>query len=436
MKNKNEIKIGLVGCGTVGSGVVEILQKHSQLLEQRVGVKLTLKKVASQHWKLAAKAGVSRSIYTENWREVVNDPEISIVVELIGGTGEAQTLVKEALAAGKDVVTANKALLAEKGAEIFRLAEKNQRDLCFEAAVGGGIPILRALREGFVANEIESIWAIINGTCNYILTQMAEKEEEFSQVLSRAQALGYAERDPRFDVEGIDAAHKLAILTSMAYGISLKPDAIYTEGISSLTPFDFQSAKRFGYAIKLLAIAKKTEAGIEARVHPTMIPIESLLANVREAFNAILLRGDFVGPSLLYGRGAGKEATASAVVADIVEIARNQLSGVRLPVPPLGHAENRSSKIVKMESLQSEYYLRFTVQDKPGVLAELTGALGKQGISICSVYQESQDSKRKVPVILFTHPAQESAIQKAIKVIEGKKITAEKTLLIRIEKDF
>ncbi len=435
MKSKS-INIGLIGAGTVGSGVIEILTKQISLLTERVGVPILLKKVADREPQKLLKWGLTRAQVTSSWEEVIADPSISVIVELIGGTTEAKKIILTALKKGKHVVTANKALLSTFGEEIFKLAQEKKLDLCFEAAVGGGIPILRALREGFVANEIQSILAIINGTCNYILTEMSEKGKSFKQVLEQAQNLGYAEQDPTFDIDGIDSAHKLSLLIAIAYGLSMPPQKIYTQGIREITPLDIECAKRFGFCIKLLAIAKKTKEGIQARVHPCLIPLANPLASVREAFNAILIEGDYVGPSLLYGKGAGKSPTASAVVGDIVEIARNILKGVNYTVPPLGYTKFPVKKtgLEKMENLKSEYYLRFTLSDEPGVLSQITGALGKHEVSIASVYQEGQKTGKKVPVVMMTHEGVEKNILEALESINQLSIIQEKTLLIRVEK--
>lgn len=436
VKPLKEIKIGLVGCGIVGSGVVELLHQHRDLLKERLGIPLVLEKVATLLPAQARAAGLPNSRVTKRWQDLVSDPSISVIVELMGGTREARKLILAALQNGKHVVTANKALLATHGKEIYKEAHRQRLDICFEAAVGGGIPILRALREGFVGNEIKSILGIINGTCNYILSEMSEKGESFEKVLKNAQRLGYAEQDPSFDVEGIDAAHKLSILVSIAYGMDVELKQIHTEGIRSLTPFDIDCARRFGFAIKLLAIAKKNKNGIEARVHPTMIPLSSPLASVREAFNAIYLDGDFVGPSLLYGKGAGKRPTASAVVGDIIEVARNIIKGVSMTVPPLGHYNDSIPKgvIQKMDQLESEYYLRFSVVDQPGVLSHIAGILGKHQISISSVYQHGQGQGKIVPIVILTHRARESNMKLALSKIDRLGSVKNKTLLIRIEK--
>ncbi|MFO1520128.1 MAG: homoserine dehydrogenase [bacterium] len=435
MASRKQIQVGLVGAGTVGSGVIDILKRHSSLIAKRVGAPVLLKKVADRTRRKTSKLGLSKNQFTTDWREIVEDPSIDVVVELIGGTQTAKEILLTALKNGKHVVTANKALLSTTGREIFKTAHAQKLDICFEAAVGGGIPILRALREGFVANEIQSILAIINGTCNYILSEMSEKGDDFSVVLQKAQELGYAESDPTFDIDGIDAAHKLSILLSIAYGLYVPPSRLYTEGIRRITAFDIECARRFGFCIKLLAIAKSNSKGVQARVHPCMIPLDNPLSSVREAFNAILVEGDFVGPSLLYGKGAGKNPTASAVVGDIVEIARNLLNGVSYTVPPLGYSGGslKEEGLQPIKELECEYYLRFTATDQPGVLSKIAGILGKHSISIASVYQPSRKSGGKVPIVILTHKAREADLQKALAVIDRLSVVKNKTLLIRIE---
>jgi homoserine dehydrogenase len=436
MKNKpNQIRVGLVGAGTVGSGVVEILSQHGDLLEERVGVPVVLAKVADRDPRRAKALGLKPQQFTTSWEELVSDPDIHLIVELVGGTTIAKKIILSALKQGKHVVTANKALLSTAGESLFQTAHRQGLDICFEAAVGGGIPILRALREGYVANEMKSILAIINGTCNYILSEMAEKGGEFETVLKSAQAIGYAEQDPTFDIDGIDAAHKLSILISIAYGAYFHPKKIFTQGIRDLSAFDIECARRFGFCIKLLAIAKRGRNGIQARVNPCMVPLSNPLSSVREAFNAILIEGDFVGPSLLYGKGAGKRPTASAVVGDIVEIARNLVKGISYTVPPLGFAGGRLKKkgLEDIKDLESEYYLRFTVSDRSGVLSKIAGILGKNAISISSVYQHGQGKGKKIPIVVLTHRAQEKNIQRALATIDRLSVVKEKTVLIRIE---
>jgi homoserine dehydrogenase len=356
----------------------------------------------------------------------------------MGGVRPARDIVRRALAAGKHVVTANKALLALHGAELFAAARRAQVDICFEASVCGGIPVLRALREGFVGNRIESLFGIVNGTCNYILTEMAERGAAFSDVLKRAQDLGYAEADPGFDVDGVDAAHKLAILLAIAHGVSVDAKKIYVEGIRNLSPLDFQFARRFGYEIRLLAIAKADGGSVQARVHPTMIPSASMLAAVRGVYNAVLIQGDFVGEGMLYGRGAGSGPTASSVVGDIVEVARNVLARVAYTVPPLGihDAKVPKARIAPIGELRTPYYLRFQALDRPGVLARIASILSRHRISISSVYQHGQESGKEVSIVVLTHAAVEREIRRAIRRIDRLPDVRKKTTLIRVEETF
>lgn len=436
MAKKNEIKVGVIGLGTVGSGTAEILMKHAGSLAKKAGAKIVLEKVCDRSLLNAKRLGIPKQKVTQEWRELVEDPEIAIIVELVGGTKVAKEIVLEALRRGKHVVTANKALLALHGKEIFDLAARQQASVCFEASVGGGIPILRSLREGYAANEIQSIFGIINGTCNYILSEMSEQGGDFNEVLKKAQELGYAESDPSFDVDGVDAAHKLSILISIGHGVYVPFEKIYVEGIRSISSLDIECGKRFGYVIKLLGIAKKTENKIEARVHPCMIPESSPLASVGDAFNAILVEGDYVGPGLLYGRGAGRNPTASAVVGDILEIARELAQGNRPCVPPLGYEPSQIglARIKEMNELESEYYLRFSVKDVPGVLAKITSLLSRSKISISSVYQHAQDEGKTVPIVIFTHRARENDVLKALSKIDRLPEVQSKTHFIRVEK--
>lgn len=431
------IKVGLVGFGTVGRGVYEILQRHRALLAQRIGAPVEIKKIAVRDKSKRRGVKAPAGLFTEDYREILRDPEIQVVVEVMGGTQEAKTLALAAIKAGKHLVTANKALLALHGREVFGAAKAAQVDICFEAAVGGGIPILRALREGFVANRILSLFGIVNGTCNFILSEMSEKGADFQATLKRAQELGYAEADPGFDIDGWDAAHKLAILVSIAYGVHVPVDKLFVEGIRRLSAFDLECAKRFGFEIKLLAIAKSQGAKIQARVHPTMIPAGSMLAAVRGVHNAILVEGDFVGEGMLYGAGAGSGPTASAVVGDIVEVARNLIAGVAYTVPPLGlYADKvRDAAIEPIGSLKGPYYLRFQALDRPGVLAKITSILGRHRISISSVYQNLAEEGRVVPIVVLTHEALERDVRAAVAKIDRLGVMKEKTLLIRVEEN-
>ncbi len=437
MKNST-IQIGLIGLGTVGSSVYEILKKHRELLSHRLGARLDIRKIAVRSRSKRRPISISRSKLTNRVEDIYQDPQIQIVVELMGGVREALAVARRTLNARKHLVTANKALLAHHGKELFESAARSQVDICFEASVCGGIPILRALREGYVANRIESLFGIVNGTCNFILTEMAERGTPFQEVLKKAQGLGYAEADPSFDIDGVDAAHKLAILISIAHGVSVNLAKIYVEGIRGLSPLDFAFARRFGYEIKLLAITKAGPGGIEARVHPTMIPAESMLAAVRGSYNAVMIHGDSVGEGMLYGRGAGGAPTASAVVADIVEVARNILAGVAYTVPPLGiHTTKiRQAALSPMGALKTPYYLRFQALDRPGVLAKIASLLSRHGISISSIYQHGQESGKEVPIVFLTHQAVEREIKRAIKRIDALPGICRKTTLIRIEENF
>ncbi|KAB2842836.1 homoserine dehydrogenase [bacterium] len=434
---RTSIKVGLVGFGTVGRGVYEILERHRALLAQRIGAPVEIKKIAVRDKSKRRGVKAPAGLFTEDYREILRDPEIQVVVEVMGGTQEAKTLALAAIKAGKHLVTANKALLALHGREVFGAAKAAQVDICFEAAVGGGIPILRALREGFVANKILSLFGIVNGTCNFILSEMSEKGADFQATLKRAQELGYAEADPGFDIDGWDAAHKLAILVSIAYGVHAPVDKLFVEGIRRLSAFDLECAKRFGFEIKLLAVAKSQGDKIQARVHPTMIPAGSMLAAVRGVHNAISVEGDFVGEGMLYGAGAGSGPTASAVVGDIVEVARNIISGVAYTVPPLGlYADKiRDAAIEPIGSLKGPYYLRFQAMDRPGVLAKITSILGRHRISISSVYQNLAEEGRVVPIVVLTHEALERDVRAAVAKIDRLEVMKEKTLLIRVEEN-
>ncbi|MFO1463649.1 MAG: homoserine dehydrogenase [bacterium] len=431
------IQIGMIGLGTVGGGVYEILERHRALLARRIGAPVQLKKVAVRDLKKRRLVKVPATLLTDDPKEILNDPEIRIVVEVMGGTGEAKALALGALRAGKHLVTANKALLALHGKEVFSAAKAAGVDICFEAAVAGGIPILRALREGFVANEIRSLYGIVNGTCNFILSEMSQRGADFQETLKRAQDLGYAEADPSFDIDGWDAAHKLAILISIAYGVYVPLDKLFVEGVRRLSPYDLECAKRFGFEIKLLAIAKSQGGKIQARVHPTMIPAGSMLAAVRGVHNAISIEGDFVGEGMLYGAGAGSGPTASSVVGDIVEVARNILGGIAYTVPPLGLVSDavRDAAIEPIGALRSPYYLRFQAIDRPGVLAKITSILGRHRISISSVYQNVREEGRAVPIVVLTHEALEKDVRAAIAKIDRLEVMKEKTLLIRVEEN-
>jgi homoserine dehydrogenase len=429
------IKVGLIGWGTVGSGVIKILQENGPLLERRLGSHIVLKRIADLDLETERAVKVSRDLLTERAEEVIEDPEIDIVLELIGGVEPARTFILEAFRRGKHVVTANKALLATHLDELCEVARQCNVDLNFEAAVGGGIPIIRAVKEGFVAERIEAIFGILNGTSNYILSTMDNEGGEFATVLRQAQEKGYAEADPRFDIEGIDAAHKLAILIKLAFGARISFEDIFIEGISNITPLDIQFGREFGYKIKLLAIAKADGETIEARVHPTMLPSDHLLSTVDGVFNAIFLRGNAVGETLFFGQGAGMMATGSAVVSDLIELSRNILKGTRERVPTLSFqgAHIKETRVEDIEDIVRPYYMRFSALDRPGVLSKISGVLGRNDISIASVIQKGRGGAEAVPVVMMTHAARERNVRKALREIGEMDVILDKTMLIRVE---
>jgi len=432
---KTRIGVGLVGFGTVGAGVAKILVANRALIQRRVGVPVELVRVADLD--IARDRGVSLppGMLTSDLREVLDDPSVDIVLELIGGYDAAKRVILDAMARGKQVVTANKALLAVHGEEIFEAAARHRVDLGFEASVGGGIPVIRALTEGLAANTILSIYGIINGTSNYILSRMNTVGQGFKEVLAEAQRAGYAEADPTFDVAGIDSAHKLSIMVSLAYGTPVNFKDVYTEGISRITPLDITYAKEFGYTVKLLGIAKFSEGEVEARVHPTMIPSTSPVAHVEGVYNAIQLVGDAVNDIVLYGQGAGSMPTGSAVVSDVIDIARNLLKGASGRVPPASFQQDqrRPLRIRRMEEIVSLYYLRFMVLDRPGVLSQISGVLGRHGISISSVLQQGRKEGQTVPVVIMTHTSTERDVQASLREIDRMPFISEPTTLIRVE---
>ena len=427
------VNIGLIGFGTVGSGTAEVLLQQAKRLQSRAGCIFALKTVVdiSSPGLPEQFAGVK---LTKDVNEIFNDPEIDIVVELIGGIEPAKTFVLQAIASGKHVVTANKALISQHGKEIFDAAAAKNVEVGFEASVGGGIPLIKALKEGLVANRIESVMGIMNGTANYILSQMTDYGKDFAEVLKDAQEKGFAEADPTYDVEGIDTAHKLAIIMTMAYGMTISLDDISIEGISSIQPIDISFAKEFGYRIKLLAITRNHGDHVEARVHATMVPESHMLASINGAFNGVHFHGDMVGDVLLYGLGAGKMPTGSAVVADIVDIGRNIVNGSVNRVPSLGYqpGEIKPRAITPLEKLHGSYYFRMSVLDQPGVLAAISGTLGKYGISIESVIQKRRHDSGTVPVVIWTHETDESAVQKALAEIDAMDFCTDKTVKVRI----
>ena len=431
----DRIYVGLIGFGTVGAGLVRILKENAQVLEERLGLPIVLKKIADLDITRDRGVKINPALLTQKVEEVIEDPEISIVVELMGGLEPARTFILKAIGNGKHVVTANKALLAVHGTEIFKAAEEAGVDIGFEGSVGGGIPIIRSLKEGLAANRIQVIFGILNGTANYILSEMTLAGEKFQDVLKKAQELGYAEANPTFDVDGIDTAHKLAILISMAYGVQVKMEDIYTEGIANISPLDIEHTKELGYRIKLLAIAKSDGGAIEARVHPTLLPSDHLLSTVGGPFNAIFIKGDAVGSTLFYGRGAGMMPTGSAVVSDLMDLCRNLRLGIKQRVPLLSYQPRylRKAEIRHIHDIKSTYYLRFTVVDRPGVLSRISGILGNLDISIASVMQAARRAEKAVPIYMVTHQARERNMQKALQEIDQLSITVDKTMLIRIE---
>ena len=427
------VKVGIVGLGTVGSGTVNVLQRNSAEIASRVGRPIEISHIGARRDNPNCNIDgikVSRDIFA-----VAADPEVDILVELIGGTTVARDLILQAIRNGKHIVTANKALIAEHGNEIFTAAHEKGVDVAFEASVAGGIPILKSLGEGLAANHIKWIAGIINGTGNFILTEMREKGRAFADVLAEAQALGYAEADPTFDVEGIDAAHKLTILASIAYGIPLQFSKVYTEGISNLTTEDVEAAEQFGYRIKHLGIAKDTGNGIELRVHPTMIPQSVLLASVNGVMNAVMVDGDAVGPTLFYGAGAGAEPTASSVVADIIELGRALTADHDERVPYLGfHADAMNpAPVLSMDDVVCPFYIRLHVQDKPGVLADITRILSDNSISIEAMQQKDVDGDAPVPILMMTHSVREADLNAALKKIAALDTVLDEIVRIRVE---
>lgn len=431
----SRVGVGVIGFGTVGTGVAKILLDNATLIRRRVGVPIELVRIADLDVTRDRGIALPPGVLTNDVKEVLNDPDIHIVVELIGGYDFAKRLILDAIAAGKEVVTANKALLALHGEEIFAAASRRGVDVGFEASVGGGIPVIQAVKEGLAANAIQSIYGIINGTSNYILSRMTNEGKGFDETLVEAQRAGYAEADPTFDIEGTDSAHKLAILANLAFGTPINFKELYTEGITHVTKHDIAYARELGYTIKLLGIAKLVEGDVEARVHPTMLPGDSPLAKIEGVYNAIQLVGDAVGDVVLVGRGAGELAAGSAVVSDIIASARNLLKGGAGRVPPASFQpdERRPLRMRPMEEIRSLYYLRFMVIDRPGVLAQIAGELGRCGISISSMLQKGRREGQTVPIVIKTHMARERDVQTALREINRMAFMSEPATLIRVE---
>jgi homoserine dehydrogenase len=432
MKN---INIGLLGCGTVGTGVARMLLNGGDLIKSRVGATLTLKRVADIDAAKDRGVRFAPGVLIEDAWAVVNDPSIDIVVEMIGGDTIAKEFILSAIENGKQIVTANKALLASQGNILFRAAAEKGVDLAFEASVGGCMPIIKTIRESLVGNRIQAMIGILNGTCNYILSKITDDGSPFASALAEAQAKGYAEANPALDVEGHDTAHKIAILSALAYGMEINLADVYTEGISHITPMDIEFAGQFGYRIKLLAISKFKGQTVEARVHPTMIPFDNMLSNVNGTLNAITISADAVEDILLSGRGAGMMPTASAVVGDLVDISRNLLSGTAGRVPLLSFQRDAIKKIPVMpiSEIVTHYYLRFSALDRPGVLSTISGILGSCGISIKTAYQKGRKINGSVPLVMLTHAAKEAAVTKALNEIASLDVVSARPVLIRIE---
>ena len=430
------VKVGLLGLGTVGGGTLNVLVRNAQEIARRAGRDIVVSHAAAREYDPSQLDGLDQVEICNDAFDVVANPEVDIIVELIGGYSPARELVLEAIKNGKHVVTANKALVAMHGNEIFTAAQEKGVTVAFEAAVAGGIPIIKAVREGLAANHIEWIAGIINGTGNFILTEMKDKGRDFADVLKEAQALGYAEADPTFDVEGIDAAHKLTILASLAFGIPLQFDKCYTEGISKIEPQDVTYAEQFGYRIKHLGVTRKTDVGVELRVHPTLIPEKRLIANVNGVMNAVLVHGDAVGPTLYYGAGAGSLPTASAVVADVIDVARALTTDPENRVPHLAFQprELSDTPVVSIDAVETAYYLRMTAKDKPGVVASVSGILGEAGISIEAMQQkEPAEGETEVPLVMLTHRVREGQMNEAIAKIEALDSISGSVVRIRVE---
>ncbi|MFA5361890.1 MAG: homoserine dehydrogenase [Candidatus Omnitrophota bacterium] len=427
-----KINVGLVGFGNVGSGVVKILRDKKKLLSEKIGLEINIKKICDKDIISKRTVSVDKNLLTSRVQDIIDDPQIDIVVELVGGTNFAKDLILKALKKGKNIVTANKALLAYDGRELLALARDCNKNIYFEASVGAGIPIIKALREGLVANNFESIFGIVNGTSNYILSQMALNNCTFNKALAEAQAKGFAEKDPTLDIEGNDSAHKLALLTYLCFGRLVDLKDIFVEGISKISLDDVNYAKELGFEIKLLAIAKKNDGGLEVRVHPTLIPRTHLLASVTGVNNAIYISSDLAGNLLFYGPGAGQLSAASAVVSDLVDITQDMKAGLFRPT--LNVIEDLSVKrLSRIDEIASRCYIRFLAADKPGVLANISGILAKYGISIASVTQKERRKAQIVPIVMVIHGAKEKNLRQALQIIDHLNIIKEKSVAIRIE---
>jgi len=430
-----QFNVGILGFGTVGTGVAKILLSQKELLRDRVGAELHLKRIADIDITTVRGIAVGEDVLTTDAASVIDDPDIDIIVEMIGGLTVAREFIIQAITNGKQVVTANKALLASHGNELLELAAAKGVDLAYEASVGGCMPIIKAIRESLVGNRIKAMTGILNGTCNYILSKISDDGSPFDATLAEAQARGYAEADPTLDVEGLDTAHKLAILTAIAYGMKINLNDIYTEGISKITPNDIEFASQFGYRIKLLAISKDLGDMVEARIHPTMIPFDNMLSNVNSTLNAIMVSADAVDQIMLYGHGAGMMPTASAVVGDLADIARNLMSGTTGRVPLLSYQTEKIRRIpiLPIDEIHTHYYLRFSALDRPGVLSKISGVLGQHQISIKSAYQKGRKTNGTVPLVMLTHRAKEADVNKALQELDALDVVSGYPVKIRIE---
>lgn len=430
-----EIKVGILGLGTVGTGIAKIIYDNAELITSRLGATLTLKKAADIDLQTERGVNFDDGVLTDDAFAVVNDPEIDIVLEMIGGETIAKDLILKAIENGKHIVTANKALLASHGNTLFKMAAAKGVSIAFEPSVGGCMPIIKTIRESLVGNRIVSISGILNGTCNYILSKITDEGVAFEDALSEAQAEGFAEADPTLDIEGYDTAHKLAILSSIAYGAEINLNDIYVEGITNITAMDIEFAEQCGYKIKLLAITKFTGDAIDARVHPTMIPFSNPLSNVNGSLNAVTISGDAVGDMMLYGHGAGMMPTASAAISDTIDIARDLMCGTHTRVPMLSFQMDKVKNVPTqpIDEISTYYYIRFSALDQPGVLSTLSGILGDHDISIKSVHQTERKSNGAVPIFMLTHLAKEAEIQKALSKISSLDIITVPPSLIRIE---
>jgi len=429
-----KVNIGLIGFGTIGSGVAEVLENRQKFIREHSGLDVAIKWVCDKNHAVLKKVRLGQTKITSNAYDVLRDKNIDIVTELIGGTKEAKDVIVKAIKAKKHVVTANKALLALYGREIFKIADKNSIMVRFGASVGGGIPIIRALREGFISNRLDRIYGIINGTSNFILTKMADGKYDFGKALREAQEKGFAERNPELDISGMDSAHKLAILILIGFRFPINFKDIYVEGIGGIEAGDIEYAKEYGYTIKLLAIAKRNNGRLEARVHPTLLPNAHVLSNVSGIYNAIHIKGDLIGESLFYGEGAGKFPTAGTVVSDIIDIG-SRLRTESKDYILVSDSENKLSGIKKIGEIRTRYYARFSAIDKPGVLAKISGILARHNISIASVTQKERKTAQVVPIVMMTHEVLEADMQKAIRTIDNLDIIKDKSIRIKVESE-